>query len=162
MSKSNIHESSILDLEAIMVRIRHFCAYQERCSHEVDQKLMQWKVSQAKTRQIMRQLKEEGFIDEERYARIFVRSKFHINKWGRIKIRYELKGRNISENLVNKAMEEIGEDDYMRTIHELVLKKKLEINSEKHLNIREKILTFVTGKGFEFDLIIKVLTELKI
>lgn len=110
----------------------------------------------------MHLLHAEGFIDEERYARVFVRGKFHINKWGRAKIRYELKGRNIPPILVKKAMEEIGEDDYMRTIRELILKKQSEINTGKHLNIREKIITFVTGKGFEFDLISKVLTELKI
>jgi|WetSurMetagenome_2_1015567.scaffolds.fasta_scaffold671015_1 regulatory protein len=156
------HSSSKIDQEAILARIHHFCAYQERCSHEVDLKLMQWKVSSEKKRSILHHLQEEGFIDEERYARIFVRSKFHINKWGRAKIRYELKSRTIPEKLVQKAMEEIGEDDYIKTIRDLILKKKSEINSGKHLNIREKIITFVTGKGFEFDLISKVLTELKI
>jgi regulatory protein len=156
------HGSSRIDQEAILARIHHFCAYQERCSHEVDLKLMQWKVSSDKKRNILHHLQEEGFIDEERYAKIFVRSKFHINKWGRTKIRYELRNRIIPEKLVQKAMEEIGEDDYIKTIRDLILKKKSEINSVKHLNIREKIITFVTGKGFEFDLISKVLTELKI
>jgi regulatory protein len=154
--------SSKNDLEAILVRIRHYCAYQERCSLEVDRKLRQWKVSPGKTKTILQHMIEEGFIDEERYARIFVRSKFHINKWGRTKIRYELKNRSIPETMIHKAMEEIHEDDYLRTIRELVLKKKSEINPEKNLNIREKIITFVTGKGFEFDLLSKVLTELNI
>jgi regulatory protein len=162
MIKSDIYSSSKNDLEAILARIHHYCAYQERCSDEVDRKLIQWKVSADKIRKIKRHLKEEGFIDEERFARIFVRSKFHINKWGRTKIRYELKSRTIPENVVSKAMEEIGEDDYMRTIRELILKKRSEINMGKHLNIRDKIITFVTGKGFEFDQISKVLTELKI
>lgn len=162
MLKTKIHISPKNELNAIIARIKHYCAYQERCNHEVDQKLMQWKVSAAKSKKIIQQLQEEGFIDEERYARIFVRSKFHINKWGRLKIRHELKSRTIPDQLVNKAMEEIGEDDYIRTIRELILKKQSEINSAKHLNIREKIITFVTGKGFEFDLISKVLTELKI
>ena len=110
----------------------------------------------------MLQLTEEEFINEERFARIFVRSKFHINKWGRTKIRHELKSRYISEKMIIRAMEEIGEDDYIRTIRELILKKNLEINTGKNFNVREKIITFVTGKGFEFDLISKVLTEIKI
>ena len=145
-----------------MARIHHYCAYQERCSRDVDLKLMQWKVSSDRIRNIKHCLMEEGFLNEERYARIFVRSKFHINKWGRTKIRYELKSRFIPEILMQKAMEEIGEDDYLKTIRDLILKKMSEINSAKHLNIREKIITFVTGKGYEFDLISKVLTELKI
>jgi regulatory protein len=128
----------------------------------VDQKLAQWKVSPQKINRIKNQLKREGFLDDERFARIFVRGKFHINKWGRIKIRYELKSRAIPEPIITRAMAEISEDDYLRTIRELILRKKSEINSEKHLNIREKIITFVTGKGYEFDLITKVLTELNI
>ncbi|MCX6269422.1 MAG: regulatory protein RecX [Bacteroidetes bacterium] len=162
MLKSKISGSSKNELESILSSIQHYCAYQERCSLDVDLKLTQWKVSTDKIRKIMTHLKKEGFIDDERYARIFVRSKFHINKWGRTKIRYELKYRNIPDNLISKAMEEIGDDDYIRTIQELILKKKSEINTGKNLNIREKIITFVTGKGFEFDLISKVLTELKI
>lgn len=162
MSTYRAGKSPKEDLEAVLARIQHYCAYQDRCTKEVDLKLTQWKVSPVKIKKVLSQLKEDGFIDEERYARIFVRSKFHINKWGRVKIRYELRGRSIPENLIAKAMGEIGEDDYMRTIRELIIKKNKEINSGKHLNIREKIITFVTGKGFEFDLISKVLTELKI
>jgi regulatory protein len=162
MKKPGTDSPSKNDLSAVLDRIHHFCAYQERCNHEVDMKLMQWKVSANKIAGIKRHLQNEGFLQEERYARIFVRSKFHLNKWGRIKIRYELRSRFIPDRIVRKAMEEIGEDDYVRTIQELILKKKAEINSGKHLNIREKILTFVTGKGFEFDLTSKVLTELKI
>ncbi len=150
------------DLGAILRRIQHYCAYQERCNHEVDVKLLAWKVSPAKTKKIKHSLSEDGYINEERYARLFVRSKFHVNKWGRAKIRYELKNRNIPELLIPKAMEEIGEDDYIATIRELILKKLSEINTGKHLSVREKIITFVTGKGFEFDLISIVLKELKI
>jgi len=150
------------DLGAVLERIHHYCAYQERCSQDVGNKLIQWRVSASRIRKIMHTLKNEGFLDEERYARIFVRSKFHINKWGRMKIRYELRNRSIPDHLVSKAMEEIGEDDYLRTIRELALKKMSEIKNGKHLNIREKITTFVAGKGFEFDLISKVLTELQL
>ncbi len=161
MSKPGQYERED-DLGAILRRIQHYCAYQERCNHEVDTKLMAWKVSPAKTKKIKHSLSEDGYINEERYARLFVRSKFHVNKWGRAKIRYELKSRNIPEELIPKAMEEIGDDDYMATIRELILKKLSEINTGKHLSVREKIITFVTGKGFEFDLILNVLNELKI
>lgn len=109
--------------EVILARIRHYCAYQERCSYEVDQKLAQWKVAPARIKKIRHILTEEGFIDESRYARIFVRSKFHINKWGRLKIRHELKSRAIPEMLISKALEEIGEDDYLNTLRELASKK---------------------------------------
>ncbi|MEI7726170.1 MAG: regulatory protein RecX [Bacteroidota bacterium] len=162
MFAATTYNPSKYEYDVILARIYHYCAYQERCTRDVDNKLLQWKVSPVKITKIMSLLKEEGFIDEERFSRVFVRGKFHINKWGRSKIRYELKSRNIPEAFILKSMEEIGDDDYMRTIRELVIKKKLEINTGKNLNVREKIITFVTGKGFEFDLISKVLTELKI
>lgn len=150
------------DPEAILARIRHFCAYQERCGLEVDHKLARWKVAPARIARIKSQLIKEGFLQEERFARIFVRSKFHINKWGRNKIRYELKNRIIPDIIVDQALAEIGEEDYLHTLRDLILKKQSEINSGKNLNIREKIITFVSGKGYEFDLITRVLTELKI
>jgi len=148
--------------DAILARIQHYCAYQERCFRDVENKLTQWKVSPSKFNQIKNMLISEGFINEERFARVFVRGKFHINKWGRSKIRYELKSRNIPDRIILQSMEEIGDDDYLRTIRELILKKSSEINSGKNLNVREKILTFVTGKGFEYDLTSKILTELNI
>jgi regulatory protein len=162
MTKSVIIRSYASESEVIIEKIRQYCAYQERCTQEVERKMQLWKVAEARRQKILVYLKEEGYIDEERYARMFVRGKFHINKWGRVKIRHELRSRAISETLISKAMEEIGEDDYLKTIRELTIRKMSEIKSEKHLNIREKIINFVAGKGFEFDLINKVLTELKI
>ena len=162
MTKSAMHGSSKNDLGTVLAGIQRYCAYQERCSHEVYQKLVEWKVPPDNISEIVAHLTEEGFLDDGRFACIYVRSKYHIKKWGRTKIRYELKNRNIPEKIVQRAMEEINEEDYLKTIRELILKKMSEINSAKHLNIREKIITFVTGKGFEFDLISKVFTELKI
>ncbi|HNY01181.1 MAG TPA: regulatory protein RecX [Bacteroidales bacterium] len=150
------------DLEAIVDRIRHYCASREHCVQEVNLKLVQWKVSPEKRRKILRTLMEEGYINEDRYARLYVRSKFHINKWGRVKIRYELRNRLLADSIIDKALEEIGEDDYHRTIQELIQRKWSEIKSEKTLNIREKIINFVTGKGFEIYLITQIITELNI
>ena len=115
-----------------------------------------------KAGQILQKLREEKFVDDERFARLFVRGKFRSNKWGRVKIQYELRSRNIPDNLIDQAIGDICEEDYLNTIKELILKKKSEIKTGKSLNIREKIITFVTGKGFEFDPVFRVLKELKI
>jgi regulatory protein len=146
----------------ILQKTEHFCAYQERCSHEVEQKLREWKVPESKTGTIMKHLEENGFLDDARFARTFAISKFHLNKWGRVKIRFELKSRSIPENMISTAFEDITEEDYLKTIRELILKKKEEIKNGKNLMIREKIIKFVAGKGFEFDLIAGILKELKI
>ncbi|MCK9220528.1 MAG: regulatory protein RecX [Bacteroidales bacterium] len=143
-------------------RIQRYCAYQERCTREVEQKLKEWKVPGPKITSLIKQLREEGFMNDERFARIFVRSKLRINKWGRQKIVYELKGRQIPEQLIRTALEEIPEEEYHTVLRELILKKHQEIKVRKNLNIREKIINFVVGKGFEFDLVFEILKELKI
>ncbi len=150
------------DPDTVLERIRHYCAYQERCVREVDLKLMQWKIAPDQHKKIIRLLQEEGFIDEDRFARLFVRGKFHVNKWGKLKIRYELRNRSIPEAIIAKSLDEIGEEDYQQTIRELILRKMSEINSSETPNIREKIINFVTGKGFELYLVTTVLSELNI
>ncbi len=162
MEKTGTDGLSNNDPAQIFDRISRYCAYQERCTREVEQKLTDWKVPREKIGQVMKKLKEERFIDDERFARLFVRGKFRINKWGRLRLQYELKGRGLSEKLIREALLEISETDYHKTIRELILKKKSEINPGKSLNIREKIITFVTGKGFEFDLTLNIIKELKI
>lgn len=143
-------------------RITRFCAFRERCSTEVLQKLKDWSAGEPDKRRLMKELLEEGFVDDLRYARIFVRSKFNQNHWGRIKIRWELKSKMIPEITINEAMEEVGEAEYLRTIDTLVRKKKAEIKGEKNLNFRDKILNFVVGKGFETSLVLQSLNKLKI
>ena len=150
------------DPTGVLQKIEHYCAYQERCSHDAEQKLREWKVPASKIPVILEHLQENGFLDDTRFATIFASSKFRLNKWGRVKIRVELKSRNIPENIIRRALGEIAEEDYRKTILELILKKKPEIKTGKNFIIREKIIKFVAGKGFEFDLITKVLTELKI
>jgi len=162
MEKTGTDGLSNNDPAQIFDRISRYCAYQERCTRDVEQKLTDWKVPRGKISQIMKKLKEESFIDDERFARLFVRGKFRVNKWGRLKMQYELKVRSIPEKLIGEAMQEISEDDYIKIIRELILKKKSEIKPGKNLNIREKIITFVTGKGFEFDLTLELIKELKI
>ncbi|MCK9423396.1 MAG: RecX family transcriptional regulator [Bacteroidales bacterium] len=142
-----------------LVKIESYCAFRERYTGEVIQKLKSWKLPSGKISTIMKHLREAGFIDDERFARAFVRGKFRNNRWGRQKIRFELKGRRIPEKLIDHALKEIGEEEYEQTIHTLILKKQKEIKAEKTLNIREKIINFVTGKGFELDLVLRMMTE---
>jgi len=160
--KDNKEMKHAPDPAGIYERISRYCAYQERCAWDAEKKLAEWKVPRGRIYPIMKSLKDEGYIDDERFARTFVRGKFRINKWGRLKIGYELKGRKIPETVIRSALLEISPEDYQKTVRELVLKKKSEIKPGKNLNIREKIITFVIGKGFEFDLAADILKELKI
>jgi regulatory protein len=151
-----------IDHYRVVGKIARYCAFEERCIHDVKQKLREWKVTSDGIARIISYLEENDFISQTRYAKSFARGKFHSNKWGRIKIEYELKSRGIPELLIRDALQEIGVEEYGIMIRELILKKQQEIKAGKNLNIREKIITFVTGKGYEFDLIAEALKELKI
>lgn len=151
------------DHAGVMLILEHYCAYQERCSRDVQVKLRSLNLPPSSHEKIIRSLKENNFLDDERFTRFFVRGKFRINRWGRIKIRFELSARGIPATLINKAItEEITEDDYRNSIRTLILKKKREIKAEKKLNIRDKIINFVIGKGYESDRVLEILNELKI
>lgn len=107
--------------------------------------------------QIIIQLMQEGFLNEERFARSFVRGKFRIKKWGRIKIKQELKLREISEPIIRLALTEIEEEQYYKTLEELLEKKQRLVTESDPYKRKRKIADFLLRKGYEshlvFDLI---------
>ncbi len=149
------------DPEKLMEQIRHYCAYQERCNQEVEQKLKAWHVAPQKIRTILIHLTREGFLHEERFARAYARGRFRGNKWGKYRIIQELRARRIPDTIIEEAMTEIGMEEYVMVLRGLILKKIQESGGE-NLNLRKKILTFATGKGYEPALILNLLNEMKI
>jgi regulatory protein len=146
----------------ILQKIRNYCSYQERCISEVEQKLKDLAVQRKKIPDIINQLQKEGYLDEERFARAFAGGKFRLNKWGRNKIEFEMKIRGIPELMIQEGMAEIDENEYLQTLKELMIHKYNEIKSDKNVNIREKILNFAYGKGYEMEFILGFLKEMKI
>jgi len=140
----------IADLE----KIKHFCAYQERCHSEVRSRLLEMKVYGAELEDFMVILIEENFLNEERFARAFARGKFSLKQWGRIKIKHELKARNISSTLIQMAMKEIDEADYERTLQQLTEKKWETLRAEKNFFVKmNKLKNYLLQKGFEGELV---------
>jgi regulatory protein len=148
--------------DELILKLRHFCSFQERCTAEVLDKLHRLGASGKTIPGIVEQLKKENFLNDERYAGAYARGKFRINGWGRIKIRYELARHHVPEEIISQGLKEIGEEEYAETLRELVRKKFNEIKGEKKLTVRNKIFTFVSAKGFESGLISEALKELNI
>jgi regulatory protein len=157
-----IKKTKPIDSGMVLKKIQYFCSYQERCIRDTEEKLKDWAVQKKLIPSIISQLQEEGFINEERFAKVYAGGKFRVNKWGRQKIEFELKLKGIPEGMIQKGIEEIDEEDYQRILRDLIRKKQKEITPENDLNIREKIITFVQGKGYEMELILTALKELKI
>lgn len=155
MSEKSTHKT--YTLQEATERLMQFCAYRDRSHKEVEQKLKEMRMIPEAREQIIIQLMQEGFLNEERFARSFVRGKFRIKKWGRIKIKQELKLREISEPIIRLALTEIEEEQYYKTLEELLEKKQRLVTESDPYKRKRKIADFLLRKGYEshlvFDLI---------
>lgn len=134
-------------------KLKHYCGYQERCHSEVREKLYQLGVWKKEHDEIISTLIEENYLNEERFAIAFAGGKFRVNKWGRVKIKYELKQKQISEYCIKKAFKEIPEQDYMDVLSRLAKEKYESLKNEQWMVRRKKTMDYLMGKGFEPELV---------
>jgi len=133
---------------------------QDRCQWDVRQKLSEWGLLENTKNIIMIELINDGFIDEERYARSFCRGKFRIKKWGRRKIEFELKKKNISSVCIKKGMEEIDEKEYLKALENQAEKKNGLIKEKNHFKRQTKLGNYLIKRGFEANLVWEKLKEM--
>lgn len=144
-----------------LIKAQLSCAYQERCQQEMRDKLYEWGLYSNDVENIIANLVTDNYLNEERFAKAYAGGKFRIKKWGRVKIKLELKKRKISDYCIKKAMQEIDDTDYIKTLKEIIAKKSKEIKGEK-LQVRNyKIAQYAYSRGFESDLIWDLLKELE-
>lgn len=134
-------------------KICNFCAYQERSQQEVRDKLYSYGLYQDDVENLICDLIEENFINEERFAKIYAGSKFRTKKWGRIKITQNLKQKGISDYCIRSGMKEIEEDDYDQTLEEILVKKYPTVTGATHYLRKQKLARFAIGRGFEPQLV---------
>lgn len=139
-----------------LTKAANFCAYQERTHKDVRQRLAELDVIGDESEAIITWLIENNYLNEERFARIFAGSKFRQKKWGRNKIRQELKMRGVSDYCLKAGMSEIDGDDYMVTLQEIIEKKSRDIKDSNKLIIKQKLVKFALSRGFEHDLVFDV------
>ncbi|MEM7037314.1 MAG: regulatory protein RecX [Bacteroidota bacterium] len=145
----------------ILQKMGRYCAYQERCVQEVRQKLKKLECPEAAVEKIVARLLDEGFVDEARYARSFVRGKFGLKGWGKMKIRQALRMKGLDEELIASTLAaEVGVDQYRETVRKQALKKAGKDGWPAEWEARQKIKAFLLRKGFEFDVVNEVMAEL--
>ncbi len=149
--KSKYNQHSDLD------KIQSYCAYQERCIKDVKDKLKRLGVDNTLINPIISKLQKENFLNEERYAKSFAIGKLRNNNWGKIKIRYELYKKLITQPIVDKAISNIDEDEYFKILENIILNKTKEIKKPLENNTKYKILRSLLTKGFEIELINKII-----
>ena len=134
-------------------KLQRYCAYQDRCHQEVRKKLLDLGVYGDDLEEVISDLIEEKFLDEERFARSYARGKFRMKKWGRVRILRELKQRQISAYCIRKAMEEIEDDVYMDTLVKVLEKKWNESEGLQDYQRRKKVADYGIRRGFESNLV---------
>ena len=144
-----------------LVKLQGYCAYQERCHREVRSKLLDLGIYGDDLEEIIAGLIQENFLNEERYARSFARGKFRMKQWGRNRIRRELKIREISDYCIRKAMTEIDESEYLKTLEEMLERRSEKIKEANHFAKRNKLAQYAVQRGFEAELVWDTLKNLQ-
>jgi regulatory protein len=138
-----------LTKEQALQKLKHYCAYQERCHSEVKEKLYSLGVWKKEHDEIIASLIEENYLNEERFAMAFAGGKWRVKQWGRVKIKYELKQKLVSEYCIKKAMKQIDEEEYLKVLDKLAKEKYASLKNEQYLIRKKKVLDYLIGKGFE-------------
>ena len=140
-------------------KLERYCSYQERCHQEVVQKLQKMNMIPQVVDAVVVHLIEHKFLNEERYAEAFVRGKFRIKKWGKYRITQELKQRGITKNLISSALEQISEEEYFQTFHELAEKKAASILERNPQKKKRKLADYLLYRGWESHLVYDKVNE---
>jgi regulatory protein len=149
-----------LTAEQAKQKALRYCAYQERSHQEVKNKLYEMGLYSSEVDELLTYLITEGFLNEERFAKAFTGGKFRIKKWGRIKITHALESKGLTRNCIRIGLKEIEEEDYYQTLTELLKSKIAELDESNIFALRDKASKFAIQKGYEPDLVWKVLKEL--
>ena len=156
-----MNSKSISSVEEVLQKLEYYCSYQERCHVEVQEKLRGFTISSAEKDQIIVRLIEQNFLNEERFASVFSISKFHQKKWGKIRIKNELKARKISDYLITKTIKEIPNEEYFETFEVLSSKHWETILEKNILKKRKKFCDYLLRKGWESEMVYGKLKELE-
>lgn len=147
-------------VEEALVKLQKYCSYQDRCHKEVAHKLKEMQMISQASEQIILKLIEGNFLNEERFAMTYVRGKFRIKKWGKRRLVSELKQRQISKYIINKAINQISEDDYKTTFEVLAERKATSLLGNSKLKKKKKLADYLLYRGWESHLVYEKVNQL--
>ena len=146
MKKDMTEQEAYLQLAAL-------CAQAEHCQQEMRDKMRRWELDETVQNRIIDRLIKERYIDDERYARAFVKDKIRYNKWGRRKVQQALWQKHIDVDIQQRVLDEIDEIEYLDILRPLLKQKRKSIKAESDYELNQKLVRFALGRGFGFDII---------
>lgn len=146
MKKDMTEQEAYLQLAAL-------CAQAEHCQQEMRDKMRRWELDETVQNRIIDRLIKERYIDDERYARAFVKDKIRYNKWGRRKVQQGLWQKRIDADIQQRVLDEIDEREYLDVLRPLLKQKRKSIRAANDYELNQKLARFALSRGFTFDLI---------
>ena len=154
-------ETKNIGTEKAFEKAKYYCAYQERSHAEVKKKLYGFGLYKDEVELLMSKLIDENYLNEERFALAFAGGRFRIKQWGKTRIRFELKQRQVSDYNIKKALAAIPEEDYEKVLQKLAEEKLTTLKTEQNIfTIKSKLQNYLVSKGYEFNLIAEILKAL--
>lgn len=150
-----------LTKEQALQKIKQYCSYQERCHSEVKQKLYSYGLYKREIEEIIANIIENNYLNEERFAVQFAGGKFRIKQWGRKKIQHELQQKGISSYIIKLALKEVNDPAYLKTLQTLASRKWNSLANEQYLSPQAKTYAYLLQKGFEPALISQAINKIR-
>lgn len=142
----------ITEQEAYL-RLSALCAQAEHCRHEMLEKMRRWGLDEAAAERVATRLVSERYVDDERYARAFVRDKLRYQKWGRRKIEQGLWQKHIADDIRQRVLNHVDDEEYLSVLRPLLKQKRKGIKASSDYELNQKLLRFALSRGFTFDII---------
>jgi regulatory protein len=152
-------QGEVPDFKSVLQRAAHLCSRQEQCSGQIREKLLAWGLSPEDSEKVITLLVKEQFLDDRRYASVYVKDKFRFNGWGRIKITHMLKNKQLDGEIIASALEEIDEEAWYRSCLDQVKRKSATLRDTNMYTRKGKLFRFASGRGFEPDLVHRAIRE---
>lgn len=146
MKKEKTEQEAYLELAAL-------CAQAEHCQQEMRDKMRRWEMDEAVQERVIGRLVKERYIDEERYTRAFVNDKIRYQKWGRRKIQQALWMKRIDNDIQQRVLDEVDDEEYLDVLRPLLRQKRKTTKAQSDYELNQKLLRFALGRGFTFDII---------
>ena len=135
------------------LQLAQLCASSEHCQHEMLEKMRKWGMTDEAQARVMQRLVNERYVDDERYARAFVRDKIQYNKWGRRKVEQALWMKRIDDDIRERVLGEVDDDEYISTLRPLLKQRRRSIKAQNDYELNQKLVRFALSRGFTFDII---------
>jgi len=141
-------------------KLEKYCIYQDRCQREVLNKLASLKIYGNDANEILIELIQHNFVNEERFAKAYTSGKLKLKRWGKKLIVQKLKQKQISQYCINLALKQIDEKEYLKNLEYLIEKKLPLVKGANNYLIKNKLARYAIGKGYEQNLVWEVINNM--